>query len=111
MQKVLELQVMFRRNVGYHQCQQFKIFRILLQFCTPGLIVHISQIDFHLFAYSEVIGVAVLHIKVIFGRFDHINVSLTVFFIVINGFDCASDQVKDSHKCQVEGVHRAFQPL
>ena len=102
---------MLRCNIGYHQSQQFQIFRVLSQFCTPGLIIHISQINLYLFAYSEVIGTAVLQIKVIFKCFDHINVSLTVFFIVINGLDCVSNQVKDSSKRQVKRVYGAFQPL
>ena len=102
---------MLRRDVGHHQGQQLQVFRILLQFTAPGLVVHIGQIDLHLFAHGEIIGAAVLHIKVILGRLNHINVGSAVFFKVVNGFDGAGDQVKNPGKGQVKGVYRAFQPL
>lgn len=57
-------------------------------------------------------GLLYLHIylpSVILGRLGHIDVGSAVLFKVINGFDRAGNQSKDSGKHQLEGVHRTFQ--
>ena len=102
---------MFRGNVRNHKGQQFQNLRIPLKLRAPTLPVHISKVDFYLFANGEEIRIFIIYIKVIATGIVHIQICPTVCLKLVDGLNRTIDQFFDPGQSQLERMNRAFQTL
>ena len=107
----LQLGVVLRRNIAHHRGQQLQILGVLLKLMQPRGVVHVGNVDTHLFADREEIRVLVVVIKVRSGHdFGQLH-DLFPALIGVNDFDGVGYELADALQSQLEGVHGRFQSL
>ena len=107
----LQLGIVLRRNVRYHQAQQFQIFCVLFQLPLPRNIVHIGKVDSDFFTNREEVGVLVVVVKILVIRQLCQVENAISGLITVDSFNRVLNQLFDAVDRQPEGIHRAFQPL
>ena len=107
----LQLGVVLRRNVAHHRGQQLQILGVLRKLVQPGGVVHVGNVDAHLFADCEEIRVLVVVVKVRAGHdFGQLH-DLFPALIGVNDLDGVGNELADALQSQPEGAHGRFQPL